>query len=101
MVYATLGVTAMYLMANRAWTWGKRFNLTTQPDLLGMRFNSPVVKRIASIIGIISVFPWVVMGIQALATLFQFASFGRWACWSASPSFLSASTGRSAWACAG
>nr|WP_135003279.1 sodium:solute symporter family protein [Pseudomonas amygdali] len=78
MVYATLGVTAMYLMANRAWTWGKRFNLTTQPDLLGMRFNSPVVKRIASIIGIISVFPWVVMGIQALATLFQFASFGRW-----------------------
>ncbi|CAM3486549.1 sodium:solute symporter [Pseudomonas floridensis] len=78
MVYATLGVTAMYLMANRAWTWGKRFNLTTQPDLLGMRFDSPAVKRIASVIGIISVFPWVVMGIQALATLFQFASFGRW-----------------------
>ena len=43
-----------------------------------MRFDSPAVKRIASIIGIISVFPWVVMGIQALATLFQFASFGRW-----------------------
>jgi Na+/proline symporter len=78
MVYATLGVTAMYLMANRAWSWGRQFNLTTQPDLLGMRYNSPVVKRIASIIGIISVFPWVVMGIQALATLFQFASFGQW-----------------------
>jgi Na+/proline symporter len=78
MVYATLGVSAMYLMANRAWTWGKRFNLTTQPDLLGMRYNSPAVKRIASLIGIISVFPWVVMGIQALATLFQFASFGQW-----------------------
>ncbi|MBV6661519.1 sodium:solute symporter family protein [Pseudomonas yamanorum] len=78
MVYATLGVTAMYLMARRAWTWGQRFNLRTQPDLLGMRFNSPVVKRVASIIGIISVFPWVVMGIQALAMLFQFASFGRW-----------------------
>ncbi|MFL9930226.1 sodium:solute symporter family protein [Paraburkholderia sp. RL18-103-BIB-C] len=78
MVYSTLGVTAMYLMANRAWTWGRRFNLTTQPDLLGMRYNSPAVKRIASIIGIISVFPWVVMGIQALATLFQFASFGQW-----------------------
>lgn len=78
MVYSTLGVTAMYLMANRAWTWGRRFNLTTQPDLLGMRYNSPAVKRVASIIGIISVFPWVVMGIQALATLFQFASFGQW-----------------------
>ncbi|MBD1551494.1 sodium:solute symporter family protein [Pseudomonas typographi] len=78
MVYSTLGVTAMYLMANRAWSWGKRFNLTTQPDLLGMRFNSPAVKRLASIIGIISVFPWVVMGIQALAMLFQFASYGGW-----------------------
>ena len=78
MVYATLGVTAMYLMAQRAWSWGRQFNLTTQPDLLGMRYNSPAVKRVASIIGIISVFPWVVMGIQALATLFQFASFGQW-----------------------
>ncbi|MGG2343636.1 hypothetical protein ACQUZQ_21335, partial [Aeromonas veronii] len=65
-------------MANRAWSWGSQYNLTTQPDLLGMRYNSPVVKRIASIIGIISVFPWVVMGIQALGTLFQFASFSQW-----------------------
>ncbi|RLM16674.1 sodium:solute symporter [Gibbsiella quercinecans] len=77
-VYSTLGVTAMYLMANRAWKWGQHFNLTTQPDLLGMRFNSPAVKRVASIIGIISVFPWVIMGIQALAVLVEFASFGRW-----------------------
>ncbi len=77
-VYSTLGVTAMYLMAKRAWKWGQHFNLTTQPDLLGMRYNSPAVKRVASIIGIICVFPWVVMGIQALALLVEFASFGRW-----------------------
>lgn len=78
LVYSTLGVTAMYLMANRAWVWGQRFELKTQPDLLGMRYRSPAVKRVASIIGIISIFPWVVLGIQALATLFEFASFGRW-----------------------
>lgn len=77
-VYATLGVTAMYFMANRAWIWGKRFNLNTQPDLLGMRFNSAMVKRVASLIGIICVFPWVVLGIQALAMLIEFASFGQW-----------------------
>jgi Na+/proline symporter len=77
-VYATLGVTAMYFMANRAWIWGKRFNLNTQPDLLGMRFNSVVVKRVASLIGIVCVFPWVVLGIQALAMLIEFASFGQW-----------------------
>lgn len=77
-VYATLGVTAMYLMAKRAWVWGKKFNLRTQPDLLGMRYNSDAVKRVASIIGIICVLPWVVLGIQALGMLIEFASFGRW-----------------------
>lgn len=78
LVYATLGVTTMYFMANRAWIWGKHFSLNTQPDLLGMRFNSVVVKRVASLIGIICVFPWVVLGIQALAILIEFASFGQW-----------------------
>jgi Na+/proline symporter len=77
-VYSTLGVTAMYLMAKRAWLWGKKYNLRTQPELLGMRYNSSTVKRIASLIGIICVLPWVVLGIQALALLIEWASFRHW-----------------------
>jgi len=78
LAYSTLGVTFMYLMASRAWRWGKRFDLRTQPDLLGMRYRSPGVKLVASIIGVVSLFPWVVLGMQALGNLFEIASDGTW-----------------------
>ena len=78
LAYSLLGVTAMYLMAERAWVWGKRFDLRTQCDMLGMRFDSKAVRVIASLIGIICLFPWLVLGIQAMAVLFHFASFGTW-----------------------
>ncbi len=77
-VLSAIGISVMYLMAQRAWKWGQHFNLTTQPDLLGMRFNSPVLKRVASLIGILCIFPWVIMGIQSLGVLMELASFGRW-----------------------
>ena len=57
LAYSLLGVTAMYLMAERAWVWGKRFDLRTQCDMLGMRFDSKAVRVIASLIGIICLFP--------------------------------------------
>ena len=53
LAYSLLGVTAMYLMAERAWVWGKRFDQRTQCDMLGMRFDSKAVRVIASLIGII------------------------------------------------
>lgn len=76
--YSLLGVTAMYLMAERSWLWGRRFNLRTQPDMMGMRFDSRAVKIIASAIGIISLFPWIVLAMQAMGTVFEYASFGTW-----------------------
>ena len=78
LAYSLLGVTAMYLMAERAWLWGKRFDLRTQCDMLGLRFDSPAVRVVASLIGVTCQFPWLVLGIQAMAVLFQFASFGKW-----------------------
>lgn len=78
LAYSTLGVAFMYLMATRAWRWGKAYDLRTQPDLLRVRYNSKAVRVVASIIGIVSVFPWVVLGMQALGTLFEVASAGTW-----------------------
>jgi SSS family solute:Na+ symporter len=78
LAYASLGITAMYLMADRAWLWGKKFDLRTQPDLMGMRFDSKAVKIIASLIGIISLFPWVVLSAQGMGVIFRFATFNRW-----------------------
>ncbi|MFJ2831523.1 sodium:solute symporter [Streptomyces sp. NPDC087263] len=78
LAYSILGVTFMYLMATRAWRWGAKFNLRTQPDLLGMRYGSGAVKFIASVIGVVSLFPWVVLGMQALGSLFEIAGDGAW-----------------------
>lgn len=76
LAYSTLGVAFMYLMATRAWRWGKAYDLRTQPDLLRVRYNSQAVRVVASIVGVISLFPWVVLGMQALGALFEIASEG-------------------------
>lgn len=78
LAYSLIGVTTMYFMANRAWRWGQHHDLRSQPDLLGLRFNSPAVKVIASIIGVVSIMPWVILGLQAMATLFQVATNAAW-----------------------
>lgn len=78
LAYSTLGVAFMYLMATRAWRWGKVYDLRTQPDLLRVRYGSQAVRVIASIIGVVSLFPWVVLGMQALGELFEIASGGAW-----------------------
>jgi SSS family solute:Na+ symporter len=78
LAYSSLGVAMMYFMATRAWRWGKKYDLRSQPDLLGKRFDSPAVRIIASVIGIVSLFPWVVLGMQALGTVFELASDGAW-----------------------
>lgn len=78
LAYATLGVSFMYFMATRAWRWGAKYSLRTQPDLMGRRFNSVWVRRVASIIGVICVFPWIILGMQALGLLFDYAGNGHW-----------------------
>ncbi|TWS25043.1 sodium:solute symporter family protein [Tsukamurella sputi] len=78
LAYSTLGVAAMYFMATRAWRWGARYDLRSQPQLMGVRFRSRGVKVMASAIGIVSVFPWVVLGMQALGEIFRVASGGAW-----------------------
>jgi Na+/proline symporter len=78
LAYSILGVGLMYFMATRAWRWGAKYNLQSQPDLLGKRFNSHAVRVISSIIGVVALLPWVVLGMQALGTLFQIASGGTW-----------------------
>jgi solute:Na+ symporter, SSS family len=74
--YSLLTVVLMYLMARPVWIWGKTFDLRTQPDLLALRFGSRHIRTIAALIGIASGVPWLVLGMQALGTLFQYMSLG-------------------------
>jgi hypothetical protein len=74
LLYSLLTVMLMYLMARRVWIWGARFNLRTQSDLLALRFNSKHIRTIATVISVISLFPWIVLGMQALGLVFRYLS---------------------------
>lgn len=74
--YSLLTVVLMYVMAKPVWTWGKAFDLRTQPDLFALRYNSKHIRTIAAMIGIISGIPWLVLGMQALGEMFKHISLG-------------------------
>jgi SSS family solute:Na+ symporter len=76
LVYSLLTVVLMYAMAKPVWTWGKAFDLRTQPDLFALRYDSKHIRTIAAVIGIISGIPWLVLGMQALGEMFRFISLG-------------------------
>lgn len=78
LAYSTLGLAFMYFMATRAWRWGKKYDLVTQPDLMKLRYGSKAVGITTSIIGCVAILPWVILGMQALATVFSVASEGTW-----------------------
>lgn len=75
--YSLPGVMAMYFMATRAWNWGQAFNLRTQPDMMRLRYNSSAVQVSASLIGVISLVPWVALSMQALGVLFSYMTLNQ------------------------
>jgi len=74
--YSILAVVLMFLLARPVHEWGRRFDLRTQADLLGLRYGCTEVRVIAAVIGTIASFPWVVLGMQSLTLVFEYLSFG-------------------------
>lgn len=76
LMYSLLTVVLMYAMATRVWLWGRRFDLSTQSGLLSLRYGSRHMRTLTAVIGIVSSFPWLVLGMQALGTMFHYLSLG-------------------------
>ncbi|MBB2201412.1 sodium:solute symporter family protein [Gluconacetobacter tumulisoli] len=76
-IYSLLTVMLMYLMARRVWVWGAANDLKTQADLLRLRYNSTALSVTASVISVISILPWLVLGFKSLGAMFSALSFGR------------------------
>lgn len=76
LVYTVLGVVAMYFIARPVWRWGKQFDLRTQSDLLALRYGNRSIKTISSIISAVALFPWLVLGLQAMGAVISWASLG-------------------------
>lgn len=75
-LYSLFGVVLMFLLARPVSIWGRTFDLRTQADLMGLRYNSTAVRSVAAIIGFLASFPWIVLGMQSLALVFEYLSFG-------------------------
>lgn len=75
--YSLLAVLLMFFLARPVHHWGRRFDLRTQADLLGLRYGSRTVRVVAAVIGIVASFPWLVLGLQSLTHVFAYLSFGR------------------------
>jgi solute:Na+ symporter, SSS family len=76
LAYSLLTVVLMYLIARRVWLWGAKFDLRTQPDLFALRYGSTSARTVAAVIGLISVFPWLILGFQSIGVVFRALSFG-------------------------
>lgn len=74
--YSLLAVVIMFFLAKPVHVWGKKFDISTQADLLGLRYNSKPVRIIAALIGIIATIPWIILGMQSLGLVFRYLSFG-------------------------
>jgi SSS family solute:Na+ symporter len=73
---ALLAAIVMYLMADRVWTWGVKYDLRTQPELMALRFDSKAVRVVAALLGIFGLMPWMVLGMQALGAVFYALALG-------------------------
>ena len=74
--YSLLALALMFFMAKPVHVWGKRFDLRTQAELLGFRYNSPAVRRTAGLIALVAAFPWIVLGMQSMGLVFVHLGFG-------------------------
>lgn len=77
LLYSLLTIVVMYAISNRVWLWGKRFDLYTQPDLFALRYNSKNIRPLIGVIGIVSQFPWIILGMKALGMLFFYMALTR------------------------
>ncbi|GJE26891.1 sodium:solute symporter family protein [Methylobacterium organophilum] len=75
-VSTLLAPVVMYLMAARVWTWGATHDLKTQPDLMALRYRSRGIRVVAALIGVLGLFPWMVLGMQSLGAVFHALSLG-------------------------
>lgn len=75
-LYSMFAVVLMYLLARPVSVWGRTFDLRTQADLMGLRYNSRAVRSVAAILGFAASFPWIVLGMQSLMMVFEYLSFG-------------------------
>lgn len=74
--YGIVTLLMMYLVAEKTFIWGKRYNLRTQSEMLGLRYNSDFIRVLTGFAGVALSVPWLLMEWYTIGYVFNYATDG-------------------------
>lgn len=74
--YGIITLLVMYLVAERTFIWGKQYQLRTQSELLGLRYQSDFIRLLTGFAGVALSVPWLLMEWYTIGYVFNYATDG-------------------------
>lgn len=74
--YGIVTLLVMYLVAEKSFIWGKKYNLRTQSELLGLRYRSDFLRVLTGFAGVALSIPWLLMEWYTIGYVFNYATEG-------------------------
>ncbi|MEK3935674.1 sodium:solute symporter family protein [Sporosarcina sp. FSL W7-1349] len=74
--YATLTMLSLYLVAEKSYIWGKKYHISTQAELMDLRYKSKAVRVIVGVAGVAFTAPWLLMEWITQGFVFSYATGG-------------------------
>ncbi len=74
--YGIITLLVMYLVAERSFIWGKKYQLRTQSELLGLRYQSDFLRVLTGFAGVALSVPWLLMEWYTIGYVFNYATDG-------------------------
>lgn len=74
--YGIITLLVMYLVAERTFIWGKQYQLRTQSELLGLRYQSNFIRVLTGFAGVALSVPWLLMEWYTIGYVFNYATDG-------------------------
>jgi len=74
--YGIITLLVMYLVAEKTFIWGKKYQLRTQSELLGLRYRSDFIRVLTGFAGVALSVPWLLMEWYTIGYVFNYATDG-------------------------
>lgn len=74
--YGIITLLVMYLVAEKTFIWGKKYQLRTQSELLGLRYRSDFIRVLTGFAGVALSVPWLLMEWYTIGYVFNYATEG-------------------------
>ncbi|MDO8826227.1 sodium:solute symporter [Methylophaga sp.] len=74
--YGIITMLVMYLVAEKSFIWGKKYNIRTQSELLGLRYRSDTIRVLTGFAGVALSVPWLLMEWYTIGYVFNYATDG-------------------------